>query len=175
MFNLVNFIAYQLVWFAILISASRGQAWVGIVLALLLAAAHLALRRESRELRLIGVALLLGLVVDSTLAFTGQVRFADAWPRELAPCWMLALWIAFATTLNHSLWWLMIRPWAAAIAGAIGGPLAYFAGSKIGALSMAVPAAALPLIALLWAPAMLVLSSVVMREAALLARRRVPA
>lgn len=175
MFNLCNFVAYQLAWFAVLISAARGQAWAGTALALLLAAVHLALRREARELRVIVVALLLGLVIDSTLAFTGQVRFADAWPRNFAPYWMLALWIAFATTLNHSLSWLMSRPFAAAIAGAIGGPLAYLAGGKIGALTMAVPAAAMPLIALLWAPAMLVLSSVVMRHAVLPASRRVSA
>ena len=107
----------------------------------------------------------------STLAITGQVHFASAWPAGLAPYWMLSLWIVFATTLNHSLRWLMNRPVAAALAGAIGGPLAYLAGAKLGALSIVTPAVTLPFIALLWTPAMITLSMTVMRASRLPAGR----
>jgi hypothetical protein len=76
---------------------------------------------------------------------------------------MLCLWIAFATTLGHSLRWLMNRPVAAAAAGAVGGPLAYLAAGRLGALEIATPAATLPLIALLYTPGMIALSMLVMR------------
>jgi hypothetical protein len=76
---------------------------------------------------------------------------------------MLCLWIVFATTLGHSLRWLMNRPVAAAVAGAIGGPLAYLAGGRLGALEIATPATTLPLIAMLYTPAMIALSMMVMR------------
>ena len=56
------------------------------------------------------------------------MRFASAGSLPIAPFWMLALWIAFATTLNHSMRWLMHRPVVAAIGGAVFGPLAYLAG-----------------------------------------------
>jgi hypothetical protein len=97
------------------------------------------------------------------------VRFAAAWPEGFAPYWMLSLWIAFATTLNHSLRWLMSRPAAAGLAGLIGGPLAYLAGAKLGALTLVTPATTLPIIALLWTAAMRVLSMIVLRAS------RVPA
>jgi hypothetical protein len=174
MFNLWNFLAYQLAWFAVLISAGFGIAWAGAAAAILVAAVHLALRRDPLEGQLIALAAGIGLLVDSTLAITGQVRFASAWPEGFAPYWMLSLWIVFATTLNHSLRWLMNRPVAAALAGAIGGPLAYLAGAKLGAVIIVTPAVTLPFIALLWTPAMIALSMIVMRASRLPADGRLP-
>jgi len=175
MFNLWNFLAYQLAWFAVLISAGVGVAWAGATAAILVTAVHVALRREPLELQLIALAAVIGLLVDSTLAITGQVRFASAWPAGFAPYWMVSLWIVFATTLNHSLRWLMSRPVAAALAGAIGGPLAYLAGAKLGAPTIATPAMTLPFIALLWTPAMIALSMIVLRASKLPAAGRLPA
>jgi hypothetical protein len=175
MFNLGNFLAYQLAWFAVLIGAAQGVAWAGAAVAILVAAVHLALRRDPLELQLIGLAAGIGLLVDSTLAITGQVHFAAAWPKGFAPYWMLSLWIVFATTLNHSLRWLMSRPVAAALGGAVGGPLAYLAGAKLGALTIATPAITLPFIALLWTPAMIALSMIVLRASRLPVGARLPA
>jgi hypothetical protein len=175
MFNLWNFAAYQLAWFAVVIGAAQGVAWAGAAAAILVAAVHVALRRDPLDLKLIGLAVGIGLLVDSTLALTGQVRFAAAWPEGFAPYWMLSLWMAFATTLNHSLRWLMNRPVAAALAGALGGPLAYLAGAKLGALTIVTPPLTLPLIALLWTPAMVALSMIVLRASTLPAAGRLPA
>ena len=87
---------------------------------------------------------------------------------------MVSLWIAFATTLNHSLRWLVNRPVAAALCGAIGGPLAYLAGAKLGALTIGAPLPAIALIAVLWAPRWeSCRSSPLVRTGA--RRRRVPA
>ncbi len=174
-FTLYNFAAYQVAWFAVLLGAARGTAWAGTALALLVAVVHLALRRDPRELRLMSLAAAIGVLIDSTLALTGQVRFASAWPGEFAPYWMLSLWIVFATTLNHSLRWLMVRPLAAGIGGALGGPLAYLAGERLGALDIATPATALPLIAVVWTAAMVTLSMKGVRASALPTTRSVPA
>lgn len=161
-FTVYNFVAYQLAWFAVVVGAAQGHAWAGAGVALLVAAVHLWLRRDIFELKLMGLAAVIGILVDSTLAMTGQVQFNTAGP-DLAPFWMVSLWIAFATTLNHSLRWLMCRPVAAALAGAIGGPLAYLAGARLGALSLATPAITLSLISLLWVLAMVTFSMTVMR------------
>lgn len=174
MFSIYNVAAYQVAWFAVLIGAARGMAGAGAAVALLVCAVHLALRRDAIELRLVGLCLVIGMVVDSTLALSGQVQFA-AWSLGLAPYWMTALWLAFATTLNHSLRWLMVRPALAAVVGAIGGPLAYLAGARLGALDIANPRMAIPLIALLWAASMLALSLGVQRGSPARAAREVPA
>ena len=76
---------------------------------------------------------------------------------------MLSLWAAFATTLNHSLRWVARRPLIATLLGAIGGPLAYLAGAKLGAMHIAVPQTAIPVIGVAWGIAMLALSIVATR------------
>lgn len=174
MFTLFNVAAYQLAWFAVLIGAARGLPWAGAAVAVVVCAAHLWLRREAIETRLMAACLVIGAIVDSTLAVSGQVHYA-AWTLEVAPYWMLSLWLAFATTLNHSLRWLMARPFVAALVGAIGGPLAYLAGAKLGALDITTPRLALPFIGLLWAPAMFALSLAVLRGTPARAADRVPA
>jgi hypothetical protein len=61
------------------------------------------------------------------------------------------MWALFATTLNLSMSWLKGRPWLAAAFGAVGGPLAYVAGRKLGGVEMNEPALALLVQGLGWA------------------------
>ena len=64
---------------------------------------------------------------------------------------MVALWAIFATTLNVSLRSLRPHRWLAALLGAIGGPVAYYAGARLGALEFGTPAPALAAIGIGWA------------------------
>jgi hypothetical protein len=50
------------------------------------------------------------------------------------------MWIAFATTLNVSMRWLRGRPELALLFGAVGGPLAFYAGERLGAVTVHRPA-----------------------------------
>ena len=47
---------------------------------------------------------------------------------------MIALWINFAASIRHSLNWIRGRYALGLLFGGIGGPLAYLAGEKMGAL-----------------------------------------
>ncbi len=133
---LVNFVLFQIGWFACVIGAGRGAPVAGTVLALLIVAAHvMRAARPVEEMKLIGVALALGLVWDSALASTGWIRFASGMIFDgVAPPWILALWALFATTLNASLGWLKGRTVVAALLGAVAGPLSYWAGARLGAI-----------------------------------------
>ncbi|KAA5923305.1 DUF2878 domain-containing protein [Achromobacter xylosoxidans] len=124
-----NLLGYQLVWFSAVIGAGRGLAWPGVVSALVFIAAQLACSAEWRaDLKLAAAALLCGCLLDGALSALGwAVYAADAWP---APRWILALWAAFALTLNHSLAYLRPRRWLAFAFGAIGGPLAYWGAAR---------------------------------------------
>ena len=53
---------------------------------------------------------------------------------SVTPLWMVALWAAFATTLNVSLRALRPHYLLAAVLAAMGAPLAYYAGARLGAL-----------------------------------------
>lgn len=136
--NLVNFALFQIGWFACVLGAADprpAMAWAGPLVVLLLLAVHLGRSRESSsELRLlIGVGLF-GFAVDSVLSATDVLRYEDRLVAWLAPPWIVALWLMFAATFRHSLAWLAPRPAVAFLLGAVGGPLSYAAGARLGAL-----------------------------------------
>jgi hypothetical protein len=68
---------------------------------------------------------------------------------------MVALWVNLGTTLNVSLGWLRGRYLAAAAMGAIAGPLAYWAGVRLEAVTFGLPLpVALAVISVEWAVSM---------------------
>lgn len=82
-------------------------------------------------MKLLLLAFGLGLIADSLLARAGLVSYASPIPSShWAPFWILALWINFALTLNHSMAWLKAKPWLACLFGAVGGPLSYFFAAR---------------------------------------------
>ena len=157
---LSNFIAFQIGWFACVLGGAHLRPWLGTLLVAVLIIGHLwQLPRPRSELMLIIGAGLLGLVADSVLMNLGLTRFPSGILIEgIAPHWMIAMWMLFATTLNISMRWLKQRWLLMILFGALGGPLAYYAGFKLGGvmfhdtfwLSMAA-------LALVWAAAMPVL------------------
>ena len=100
----INFVAFQLGWFACVIGAANGLPWGGSLVVLAVVALHLArVRRPLPELRLVGLAMALGLVVDSLLLATGWLSYPSGnWLPGMAPYWIVAMWALFATTLNVS-------------------------------------------------------------------------
>jgi hypothetical protein len=151
--KLINFLIYQTGWLVCVLGAARGWPWAGTVFALLALAWHLRQSDDARaEFTLVFIAALVGGLWDSALAATGLVRFTNGVLIEgTAAHWMVALWVLFATTLNVSLAWLKQHLLGAAILGAVGGPLAYLAGARLGALSLPDSNLALPLLAIGWA------------------------
>jgi Protein of unknown function (DUF2878) len=98
-----------------------------------------------------------GFLLESVLVATGALRYGAPWPSELvAPLWIVALWLAFATTISTTHRALGQHPMAAAAAlGAVMGPLTYIAGERLGALTLVEPRlTGLSLIALFWGAAL---------------------
>ena len=152
---LLNIVLFQLGWFACVLGAVNGYAREGAIAAALIVALHIARApRPKHEAMLALAAALLGLVFESALVWAGWVRVKEG------IYWLVALWALFATTLNESLRMLQTRPWIAALFGAVGGPLAYYAGARMGALDFVQPAAMLAALAVGWAAATPLLLSV---------------
>jgi hypothetical protein len=149
----LNFLLFQLGWFACVLGAARGLPWAGVIAATVIVAWHLLRAAQPRhELALVAVAALLGALFETLLAQSGWVRFGTGvLVAGTAPYWMVALWALFATTLNVSLRWLRPHRWLAALLGALGGPAAYYAGARLGALELPAAGAALGAIAAGWA------------------------
>ncbi len=150
---LANLIAFQIGWFACVLGGAYGQPWAGTALALTIAVVHLASSaRPGDEARLLAIATALGAAWDSALVALGWVSYsAGTLLPGTAPVWIVAMWTLFATTLNVSLNWLKNRHLAAAAFGAVGGPLAYYAGMKLGAVRFADLGIAMAALALGWA------------------------
>lgn len=151
-----NFVLFQAGWFACVLGASRGHDGWGVLVAGALVALHVALApRPRRALALVAGTAAIGACWDSVLGLSGSLVFRTAWPAAwpapLAPPWILGLWALFATTLNISLRWLRGRKLLAAALGAVGGPLTYWGGARLGAAYISQPLQATVLMALGWA------------------------
>lgn len=151
--KLANFLAFQLGWFACVLGAAYDRPWAGTAIALAVVGWHLTRApRPHAELVLVLIAAAIGVLWDSALVALGWIDYPNGMLIDgTAPHWMVALWMLFATTLNVSLAWLKRSLWLAAGFGALGGPLAYLAGGKLGALAFVEPAAALAALAVGWA------------------------
>jgi hypothetical protein len=160
-----NQLLYQSGWFACALGAATGRPWLGVAAVALLLTLHLrGTARPEREVPLLLVAALLGLVVDTTLVQLGAIRFtAGVVVDGVTTPWMLSLWVLFAATWNVSLYWLHRRPLWAALFGALGGPLAYRAGELLGAIELGEAPAALIAIAAVWAVALALFTVVAAR------------
>jgi len=158
--TLINVALFYTTWFACILGAARGYPWLGVCVTATTVIIHLRFiqpgRKEAAVLLLAG---LLGLLFDTVVLQLGRVRFPGAAnDAMLAPAWMAALWVAFATLLSVSLAWLRGRYMLAQLFGALGGPLSYYGGAKLGAIQLAEPLrTSLMVIALEWWLAMPVL------------------
>ena len=121
MANWANLLGYQAAWFATVWSAGRGMPWLGV----LACAAFLALqlgvsRRRGDDARVLVAALACGLSIEAGLSLAGLLQHAATPPGWPAPAWIVALWGAFALTLNHSMAWFARHPWTAAAFAGVG-------------------------------------------------------
>jgi len=134
--NVVNFAAFQAGWFACVVGAARGWTWLGPIVVAGVVGLHVATSRPAvRELALILAVGVLGTLVDTAMIAMGVFApiGGHGW---IPPAWFVALWPAFATLLNGCLGWMSGRYALGAACGAVGGPLSYWAGARLGALRL---------------------------------------
>jgi Protein of unknown function (DUF2878) len=135
---IINFVLFQIGWFACVIGAAKQLPWLGVVMVMPIVAWHLNQSKHAKpELFLLLVSIAVGSLFDQLLQDSSLVTYqSHGWTNMLVPVWILALWAAFTTTLNVSLRWMRNR-WLIAISfGLIGGPLAYVAAEKLGAVTL---------------------------------------
>ncbi len=150
---LVNIAVYQAGWCACVLGAARGKPWLGLAIAAIVVCGWvMSAPRPSALLQLTALTALVGYSWDSWLSVAGLIGYPPGWlSPPLAPPWILALWLLFATTLPISLRWLQGKLALAALLGALAAPLAYLAAARFGALTLARLQPALWALALGWA------------------------
>ena len=122
-----NVLIYQAIWFLSVLGGTSGA--LGGILLLFI---HLIFSPvRGADLRMMGLLLFVGLLVDGTLHQMGFISFTvTGFP---IPFWLMVIWLGLAITPHHSLAWLQHRLLLSMLFGAMGGPVAYWAGVRLGA------------------------------------------
>jgi Protein of unknown function (DUF2878) len=140
---LLKLVLFQIVWLSCAIGAGQGWSLPGIFAAAILIAFHLVAAPQWRPATMaVLLAGTFGLVAENLLVGSGLVRYSAPWPTEaLAPAWIVALWLAFGTTLETTRRLLGSHLFVkSAFLGLALGPLSYLAGGRLGALEFSQPA-----------------------------------
>lgn len=150
--QVINAAVFQAGWFACVLGAANGYPLLGLAVVAAGIALHLRLAvRPGRELQLLILAGIFGAVFDTLLVRTGWLTYPNGQIlANTAPYWIVAMWLIFATTLNVSMRWLRERRAMALLFGAVGGPLSYIAGARLGGLEFVNQSAALIALAVGW-------------------------
>jgi hypothetical protein len=152
-------------WFACVIGAAKELFWLGPLTVVILLLSSTVIRGKmflSRMASLCLISVVLGIFIDSLLIGFG-IYVPKRWfiPAPFATLWLLGLWANFSITIDTSLQWLQSHLISAAILGAVFGPSAYFAGQRLGALTISrSPVAAISILAMTWAFVAVVLSAI---------------
>jgi hypothetical protein len=162
--TILNLSLFQIGWFSSVLSAAAHRPWIGALVIACVVGVHVSQSyAKAAELKLVVIALGIGAGWDSLLVQLGWLRYsAGTLIPHTAPYWIVLMWALFATLLNVSLRWLRGRWVLAALAGVVGGPLAYYGGYRLGALHFGDATSALMALAVGWAlitPALVALST----------------
>jgi hypothetical protein len=151
--NIKNLVLFKLGWIGCATFAANGYPGLAILTVAAVAALHLAtLPVKRKEALVLLAAALFGMSWESALVGLGIVSYPGYdGSAVLAPLWIVAMWVLFATTINHGLAWIK-RNWViASTAGLIGGPLAFFGGAGLGAVAFSDTLLAMGVIGIGWA------------------------
>ncbi len=109
------------------------------------------------------IAAIIGALWESLLVAAGWLVYPSGTLIEgTAPYWIIAVWIIFATTFNVSLRYFKQHLVLASALGAVGGPLAFLAGERLGGVVFTNHTAGIGALTLGWAllvPLMMTLSN----------------
>ena len=127
-----------MLWIACVLGAANQVIWPSITLVMLmLVIFSLPAFRVKTDLLFVLICLLLGFILDSTLAYFNFIDYSFDYGYSLmAPLWILFLWIGFALTLNHSMAWIFKNIKMGYLLMALGAPLSYISADRLGAITI---------------------------------------
>lgn len=137
--KLISFVLFQIAWFAAVIGGAHDLDFAVSSPALALFAFHILNnhRRWFDATARITSIFIMGIVIEIILLKSGVISYRGLTAStSFPPLWILALWLAFATLPDGALSWLEGRTILQIVFGAVGGPLSYLAGEKLGAATL---------------------------------------
>lgn len=150
---LINVGLFQAGWFTCVLAGANGLPLVATLTALLVVAFHLFTTYDHRkEGLLLLIAGVIGAGWESVLVAAGWLQYpSGTFLQGMAPAWIIAMWLLFATTLNVSMRWLKGRVLLASLLGAVAGPAAFYTGHRLGGVEFSDTGVAMLVLAIGWA------------------------
>ena len=135
----INFVLFQACWFACVWGGANNYGWLGPVLVAITVPLQVYFITENHKAETFFVIIsgLSGFVLETILILAGVYFLAGQSNLQICPPWMAALWFNFAMLVSISLVWLKEKYLLAAILGGLAGPVAYWGGEKLGAITVA--------------------------------------
>ena len=128
----INFFAFYVGWWAMLISNWKGMPIVGwfafaAVMAIHFFRVSINKKKDALEVVLIATA---GIILDTILSNAGILNFNNQVMGILPPVWLMGIWFLFATTISYSFILIRNKIPAQVIVGGFFAPVSYITGSK---------------------------------------------
>jgi hypothetical protein len=133
----INFFAFYVAWWAMLISNWKGQPAIGWIVFALVMAIHFFRVSINKKKDVIEVLLIafLGILLDTALSKAGILIFNNALFGFLPPLWLMGIWVLFATTISYTFILIRHKIPAQVIVGGFFAPVSYITGAKFMLLS----------------------------------------
>ena len=122
---ILNVVWFQACWFACVIIGDKAA----LIILSLVVLTYLFVPQLRFESWLLMAVCLIGFTVDFSLLVTGVLKKPSG--GLLPPLWLSVLWLAFATTINHSLKGLMNKKILFLSLAVVGGPVCYKLGVEL--------------------------------------------
>lgn len=152
----INIIAFKIGWVSTILGAANDMPWLGPAVVAVAIAIHLFNAiYPGDEFLLILSAGFIGAIWDSVMVAAGWLTYPTGTIiAGAAPYWIIGMWMLFATTLNLTFRWLRGKLLIAALLGAVFGPLSYYIGAELGAVTINDFTAAMSALGIAWAAIM---------------------
>ena len=156
----IKYFGFSIVWICCVYSGAQGVTALALIPTLIFLYLHFMIVADhlKEEVQLILIAILMGVIVDSSFSFFGVVSYngnISSIP-HLAPIWILCMWAGFSAQINHAMNRLRGRYLLIGFYGLLA-PLAYMGGEKINAASITDGDINYAIISISWAISLVVL------------------
>lgn len=156
----INYFGFSIVWLCCVYSGAQGITALALVPTLIFLYLHFMIVTDhlKEEIQLILIAVLMGVIVDSSFSFFGVVSYNGniASIPHLAPIWILCMWAGFSAQINHAMNRLRGKYLLIGFYGLLA-PLAYMGGEKINAATITDGDINYAIISISWAVSLIVL------------------
>lgn len=125
--NILNLVLYQIGW-SVCVIAGGAYAVIYTCLALIVHLYYISERHS--EWCFIGLLTLSGCLWEITTVKLGIIEYGNSWLLGI-PLWLICIWLLFATTFLHGLYWLNPHLRIAALCSAVFGPMTYWFGTRL--------------------------------------------